>query len=111
MSATEARGDKRRGVALPPCCLPGGASSAAAPSSFLDALEEKPSTLLALAATLMLAFGPAPATAREMTILCTPDGFRQVPVDGDRQPDNGMAGCAHACTLRDQRRGKAGLRV
>jgi len=92
--------------------LPGDPSSAAAPSSFLDALEARPSSLFALAAVLMLALGSTPATAQEMTILCTPNGFKQVPVDGERQPpDNAMTGCAHACTQRDQRRGRARLRA
>lgn len=115
MSVSQMRDQIRRGGALPPCCLPGDPSSAAAsysPShSLLDALSERPSALLALAAVLMLAFGAPPATAQEMTILCTPNGFKQVPVDGESQPSgNGMSGCAHACTQRDQRRGKARLR-
>ena len=112
MSVSQMRDQTRRGGALPPCCLTGDPSSAAAPYSLLDALANRPSTLLALAAALMLALGPTPATAQATTLICTPNGLKEVPLDGEpQQPDTGMNGCAHACTQRDQRRGRARLRM
>lgn len=94
----------RRGGTLPPCCLP-GASSGAFGSSFLDALDARPSAVLALAAALMLAFGPSPVSAGEMVLVCTQNGLKQVPVDGTSGPDSGTTGCAHACMVRERRRG------
>lgn len=59
--------------------------------------------LAALAATLMLATAPlAPAGAATM-IVCTADGPVQLPVGGKPRPDD--KACAHACTLRDRKRG------
>ena len=104
MFATPATADRLRSHPLPPCCRPGG-TSANAPASVLDALEARPSTLLALAATLMLALGPSPVAAREMATVCTADGVKQMPVDGKNPPDTGTSGCAHACVLRERRRG------
>lgn len=104
MNARPALSDRLRSRPLPPCCLPGG-FSATAPTSVLDALEARPATLLALAAVLMLALGPTPAAAQEMATICTPSGLQQVPLDGERQPDSGTTGCAHACLPRDRRRG------
>lgn len=92
----------QRNSVLPPCCLPRGGSSAA---SFLEALDARPSALLALAAALMLALGTGPAHAWNMTVLCTSDGLKQVPADGGSRSDNGMGVCAHLCLLRDRRRG------
>lgn len=103
MSNFPAQTSRLRSETLPPCCLPGGAGVSA--SSFLDALDARPSAVLALAAALMLALGPTPATAQEMALLCTQNGLEQVPVDGNSNPDSGMAGCAHACMVRERRRG------
>jgi hypothetical protein len=59
--------------------------------------------LAALAATLMLAVSPlAPAGAATMTV-CTADGPVQLPFGGKPQPDD--KACAHACTLRERKRG------
>ena len=98
-----AKASTLRSGTLPPCCLPGTAGATAA--SFLDALDARPSAVLALAAAFMLALGPAPVGAQEMALLCTQNGLEQVPVDGDSTPDSGMAGCAHACLVRERRRG------
>lgn len=102
MSISPARASFRRASALPPCCLPGGGTSAA---SFLEALDARPSALLALAAALMLALGASPVHAQDMTVLCTSDGPRQVPVEDKSGPDSNMGGCAHLCLMRDRRRG------
>lgn len=105
MRGVAAHRARERGM-LPPCCLPG-----AAPASFLEALEARPATLAALAALLMLALGPAPVSAGATVTLCTADGVRKVPLDGDTpSPDHGMIGCAHACLPRGRRHGLPGKR-
>jgi len=59
--------------------------------------------LAALAATLMLALSPlGPAGAATMTV-CTSDGPIQLPLGDKPRPDD--KACAHACTLRDRKRG------
>lgn len=59
--------------------------------------------LAALAAALMLAAAPlGPAGAATM-IVCTADGPVQLPLGGKPRPDEKAR--AHACTLRERRRG------
>ncbi|MCH8686240.1 hypothetical protein [Pedomonas mirosovicensis] len=81
------------------------------PASFLDALEARPATLVALAALLMLALGPAPASAGATTTLCTVNGVKELPLDdGAPSRDHGLAGCAHACLPRERRQDLPGKR-
>jgi hypothetical protein len=69
----------------------------------MDAAAPRGRDLAALAAMLMLAFSPlGPAGAATMTI-CTADGPIRFPLGDKPKPDD--KACAHACTLRERRRG------
>lgn len=103
MSRIPARASSPQRGTLPPCCLPGAAGITA--TSFLDALDARPTAVLALAAAIMLALGPSPVAAQQMALVCTQNGLEQVPVNGQSKPEEGIPGCAHACMVRERRRG------